>query len=139
MPEKSQRPKILIADDEPDANEILKEAFEEFGCEVEIAVSGDEAMLLIQSLGPDVLLLDLKIPRLDGESILKKIHERNLLPEMKIIILTGYNDFDRTRNNILSKFGRRVSAYLEKPVDLEQLLRLVFKELDIKFPDSLPD
>lgn len=123
------RKKILVADDEEDTITVLRDVFEEEGYEVIGAGNGEETLEAIRRETPDVLLLDLRLPRLSGEDILEEVCKDNLAPDMKIMILTGFSDFDITKERIQRKFGERISQYLEKPVDIEDLCRLVERHL----------
>lgn len=109
---------VLIADDEQDTVQVLKDVLGEEGYVVKGALDGQEALRMVKSEPPDILVLDLKIPGLDGERMLEQIWADELAPHMKVIILTGFNDFDRTKERILLRYGSRVSAYIEKPIDI---------------------
>ncbi len=122
-----QQPKarILIADDEQDSIQLMKEFLEEEGYEVHSAVEGHLALRLVKTEKPDVLVLDLKLPGLDGERMLEEIWAKELAPQMRVIVLTGFNDFERTKDRILTRYASRVAAYVEKPIDVDTFRKTI--------------
>jgi DNA-binding response OmpR family regulator len=82
-----------------------------------IAYDGESALNLVKEDEPDVMILDLKMPGIDGIEVLKKVKASR--PEIEVIILTGHgSEADR---EICMKLG--AFAYLQKPVDIEELSR----------------
>ena len=99
--------RILIADDEPIIRTDLKELLEELGYEVVAeARDGLEALDLIEKVKPDVVILDIKMPKLDGIRVAGEISDR-----FPVIILTAYTD----RHLIEKAKDSGVMAYLSKP------------------------
>lgn len=78
--------KVLIVEDDPMLVEIYSKKFELSGFEVSLANSGTEAISKAQEIHPDVILLDLVLPEMDGFGALKKIREDKSLDNTKIII-----------------------------------------------------
>jgi AmiR/NasT family two-component response regulator len=99
--------KILIADDEPLIRVDLRELLEELGYEV-VAEAGDghEAFRLIDQTNPDLVILDIKMPKMDGIGLARRISER-----FPVIILTAYTE----RHLIEKARDAGVMAYLSKP------------------------
>jgi len=88
--------KILLVEDDPFLIDIYKTKLEEAGFELELAADGEEALEKLKQnnsrqkpLWPDLLILDIVLPRTDGWEVLKKIKGDNLLKELKIIILSN--------------------------------------------------
>ncbi len=79
------------------------------------ATNGEEAWALIQECWPTVLITDIMMPKMDGLSLIRKIHEHGI--PMAYIIVSGYDNFQYAQKAI--RYG--VSEYLLKPVDMEQL------------------
>jgi Response regulator containing CheY-like receiver domain and AraC-type DNA-binding domain len=85
------------------------------------ADDGDEALILIKEKNPDIILMDMKMPGLDGMSLLKTVHAS--YPEKKVIVISGYSDFEYTRCAI----ENNVAGYLLKPFDRNQINQLLEK------------
>lgn len=122
--------KILVADDEEDTLIVLKDDLEEQGYQVFTALDGNEALRLLHAERPEILVLDLKMPGVDGERILSKIAEENFVPGIKVFVLTGFNDFDVTKERIRMKFGAIVAGYLEKPIDIDQFNSVIAEHVE---------
>lgn len=128
----SDKAKILLADDEEDTVAILKDALEDDGYTVLSALDGRDVLNFVRHENPDLLILDLRMPGLDGERILQEIDQAGLAPGMKVFILTGFNDFNVTKERIQRKFQHLVADYLEKPVDLNSLCERIRRHLERK-------
>jgi CheY-like chemotaxis protein len=102
--------RILIVDDSEDFAVSLKLHFETHGHEVQCAVNGRDALMLVLSHTPDVLLLDLAMPEMDGPSLLEVIRSYLRIQSLPVVVLTGLSEspmVDRVRslhvNTILLK------------------------------------
>lgn len=81
---------VFIVDDDEFILDIYTVKFKELGYNVEIAISGDEALEKIKKgFEPDIILLDVVMPQMDGFELLRNIREDHLVPKAKIIILTN--------------------------------------------------
>ena len=107
--------RILICDDEEGVRESLKLILEE-RFDLQTAENGEEAVQHVASAPFDVMLLDIKMPRMDGMETLKRV--RQLAPSMPVLILTAYHSVD------IAKEAVRLGAhdYLSKPFDKAELL-----------------
>jgi CheY-like chemotaxis protein/cytidylate kinase len=113
--------KLLLVDDERKFVQTLSErlSLREIGSVV--AYDGESALSIIKEEEPDVMILDLKMPGIDGIEVLKRVKETN--PAIEVIILTGHgSDADREMCMKLGAF-----AYLEKPVDVNALSETIKK------------
>ena len=107
--------KVLLVDDEEEFVKTLAERIEMRDVKSDIALNGEEALKAMDEDLPDVMVLDLKMPGIDGFEVLKRIKKDH--PEIEVIILTGHGtDADEERCMKLGAF-----AYLQKPVDIEIL------------------
>jgi DNA-binding response OmpR family regulator len=107
--------KILLVDDERDYVQTLSERLlmREMGSAV--AYDGESALDLIHKDDPEVIIVDLKMPGIDGFDVLRKVKESR--PDIEVIILTGHgNDADGRRCMEMGAF-----AYLQKPLDINEL------------------
>jgi two-component system cell cycle response regulator DivK len=82
--------KILVADDDFDNRTIVQEALEAAGYEVVMATNGEEALEKIASEHPEVVLLDLSMPKINGWEVAKRIRENEALENMPIIAFTAH-------------------------------------------------
>lgn len=108
--------KLLLVDDEEDFVRTLSERLNLRNLESHAVLSGEEALKLVTGSIPDIMLLDLKMPGIDGMEVLKRT--KKYYPGVQIIILTGHgNDLDEAEARRLGAFD-----YLKKPVDIEALV-----------------
>ena len=111
--------RVLIVDDETTIREQLPIAFEwaQYGYEVTAtAANGKEAIDKTQQCSPDLILLDIRMPVMDGLSFLKWLHE-SPYKETYVLILTGYSEFDYAITAM--KYG--AAGYLNKPLDEDEV------------------
>ena len=117
--------KILVADDDPAVSQTLKAALERNGYEVDLAANGEECLQKVLINKPDLLLLDIMMPRMDGFSFLVAIKELRALtgsaPEMPIMVITG-KDNEINRSLMVHE---DIRDYVLKPFNLEELLTKV--------------
>lgn len=129
---KKEKTKILLVDDDPKIIELLKVNLESENYEIDIAYDGEQALAKIWDKGvgrPDLIILDLMLPKMDGYNVARKIKSRNSTSNIPIIMLTG-------RNNPLDKIEGLINSeadyYFTKPVDINDLLIRIFKILSVK-------
>jgi YesN/AraC family two-component response regulator len=109
--------KVLIADDEVEFASTLMTRLQLRNFSVESVNSGKAALEAVARDQPDVMLLDLKMPDLDGLEVLARI--RQDYPELKVFILTGHGSFEAGKEGM--KLG--ANDYIMKPVDLNRLIK----------------
>lgn len=83
---------VLICDDEPDIRKVYRYAFEAQGAEVYEAADGYECLLMLADTSPDLVILDLFMPRRDGLSVLPEL--RRLLPRAAILVVSAHASVD---------------------------------------------
>lgn len=103
---------ILIVDDQPGIRLLLKEVFSKEGYEAIAAGSGKEALDKVQEACPDLVLLDMKIPGMDGIEILKRLKKSN--PGVHVIMMTAYGELDLIKESM--NWG--AERYFTKPFDV---------------------
>lgn len=122
--------KILIADDDPAVSQTLKTALERSGYEVDIAANGEECLQKVLINKPDLLLLDIMMPRMDGFSFLVAIKELRALtgsaPQMPVMVITG-KDNEVNRSLMTHE---DIKDYILKPFNLNELLNKIKKNLE---------
>lgn len=104
--------KVLIADDEPDILEILKYNLEKEGYQVSTAKNGDEALEKARQHQPDLIILDMMMPRKNGMQVLELLRAQEMFRDTLIMFLTALND-EATQ---LKGFGTGADDYVSKPV-----------------------
>jgi len=110
--------KILIAEDNLDLLPALRRSFEQQEYKVFTARDGREAMRLFYSERPDLVILDIMMPNMDGWEVCRRVREMSQVP---IIMLTAKSEQD----DIVQGFGLGVDDYITKPFYLEELLARV--------------
>jgi DNA-binding NtrC family response regulator len=117
-------PTILIVDDEKLLLESIVKSLSEAGYSTYAAASGKAALTIYENNNLDLLLLDVKLPDIDGISILKRIREKD--PELPIIIMTAYSGIRGAVEAIKSG----AYDYVAKPFDVEELLHVIKRCLE---------
>jgi len=111
--------KILIAEDNPVNRELLRELLEMRGHTVVEACDGEEALRVIEQTQPNLVLLDIGMPLLDGFGVIRKIRENPRFASMPVVAVTAYA-MQGDRERILSS---QFDGYLSKPVDARALVQ----------------
>ncbi len=117
MPE--QKPLVLVADDEQNAVVLLKRVLERDGFAVEIARDGLEALELAQQLQPDLILLDVQMPRLNGFEVTARLREDPETARIPVIFVTAAA---REATDVAHGFNLGADDYIRKPYDYHELL-----------------
>jgi CheY-like chemotaxis protein len=106
--------KILVVDDSKLVTDIVKLRLEMFGFQVRLAHSGEEALSAIASEVPDLMVLDVQMPGIDGYEVCRRLRDDPLLDDLRIIMLTSSDDKH-------AAFEAGVDDYLNKDIDLLNL------------------
>jgi DNA-binding NtrC family response regulator len=114
---------ILVVDDEDALRTVLSSELEGEGYDVATAADGDEAIKIVQKKPFNLVLLDIKMPKVDGFEVLKFVKEK--YPDVKVIMLTGFADL---KNAIESK-KLGADDFVSKPYDLVDLLTTIERVL----------
>lgn len=118
------RGKILAIDDEQNIRRLIESEFTLEGYEVKTAKDGQEGLKLLDGQAFDVVLLDIKLPRMNGIEVLKRLKKKS--PSTEVIMITGYGDIKTAVDSL--KFGAR--EYITKPFKLDELLGLVKQSVE---------
>ena len=108
---------ILIVDDEEVVRRSHLRSLEETGCHTEAAEDGYKALQVMEERDFDVVLLDLRMPGLDGMDVLKTIKER--WPESEVVVITGYPTLESAKQAL--RLGAQ--NYIAKPVGPDDVLK----------------
>jgi DNA-binding response OmpR family regulator len=109
--------RVLLVDDEEELVSTLGERFSLRGIEANAVMTGVDALNLIQEKDFDVVILDIKMPGMDGLQVLKKMRE--IRPGVKLILLTGRG----SENECEKGLKEGACAYLVKPIKIEDLIK----------------
>ena len=113
------RKNILVAEDDRNIAKLIKEIIERRGNSAVIALDGDEAFKVFNSVKFDLLITDLKMPKIDGMNLIKMVRERNKI--IPIIIITAYGS---DKNRVLAEnFG--VTRILSKPCSIVEITQAI--------------
>lgn len=122
--------KILLVDDEKEFVETLSERMAMRDLASDIALNGEEALQMVENDAPDVMVLDLKMPGIDGMEVLRKV--KKAYPDVQVIMLTGHgSEKDEAEARRLGAF-----EYLQKPTGVDKIVQTI-KSAFKKFDDSM--
>lgn len=121
---------ILIVEDEEELQAYLKESLEDNGFLVKTASDGIKALNMIAQSQPDLILLDLGLPNMSGESVCLEIRKK--YPNLKVIILSARND----TLDIVKGLNLGADDYVTKPFTLEELMARIKARLRSSSPDN---
>jgi two-component system alkaline phosphatase synthesis response regulator PhoP len=122
-----QQPLILIVDDEPDFREIFGTKLGAEGFRIETAENGEEGVKKAKELLPDLILMDVKMPKMDGAEAVLKLKEDPATAGIKAVFLTSLGDPRSEMHAISKKFSEEFGAqgYIKKTEDLATLAEKV--------------
>ena len=107
--------RLLVVDDEPEICEFLKAFFEDRDYDVRTASSGLEALQMLETDPPQLMLLDIHMPGMDGMNVLRRV--KASYPKIKVIMVTAIE----TRDKIEEAIRLGADNYITKPLSLEYL------------------
>jgi two-component system, NtrC family, response regulator AtoC len=121
---KSFNETILVVDDDPDIREVLKDRLESLNYRVLVASSGEEGLEIVEKQSPQMLLLDIEMPGMDGLEVLKEIRGRRI--DVTVVMITAYATIERAVR------AMREGAYdfIPKPFEPEHIALTVEKALE---------
>jgi DNA-binding response OmpR family regulator len=112
---------ILVVDDDEVVRGLLAWLFEDAGYSVRQAGDGREALFELIQEAPDCMVLDLMMPDVDGQTVLRRRREEGLAPQTRVVILTAKD----SRADAVYCWEQGADEYLQKPFDGERLIKLV--------------
>lgn len=121
MLEDNEKYRILLVDDEEEFLNASSQALHRRNLDVDVAPNGVTALELVEKNQYDVIVLDVKMPDIDGIEVFRIIHDKH--PNLPVILLTGHASIDDAFHT--SKDG--IADYLSKPIDMNHLAELIFK------------
>ncbi|HIK16982.1 MAG TPA: response regulator [Leptolyngbyaceae cyanobacterium M33_DOE_097] len=109
--------RILVVDDLPDNYVLLQTVLEDEGYQVEVADNGHTALERIESHPPDLVLLDVMMPEMNGFEVTRRIRQNPMLPFIPILLVTGYSD-----PLPADGFEAGADGFIRKPINFDDLL-----------------
>ena len=125
------QPYIIVTDDDPDIIEAISTVLETRPYNVATARNGEQCLEMIRKRNPDLLLLDLLMPKMDGFAVIRELQSDPATAKIPVLVLTTIvEDASRRRYELETGRDMPVKAYLQKPIAPEQLLLEVEKTLE---------
>lgn len=137
LPTKVPAPKdhILVVDDLPDNYVLLQMILEDEGYQVDVADNGQAALASIASHPPDLVLLDVMMPGMDGFEVTRRIRRDASIPFIPILLVTGYSE-----PTPADGFDVGADGFIRKPIDFDNLLhriRTILQPVEENLADCL--
>ncbi len=129
-----ERPTILVVDDEPDVRQWLRDALTMHGFHVAEAVDGIDALTQVRRTAPRLILLDLKMPRLDGYGVIKRLKADPATSHIPIVVLTAVAISRESEKVRLLDMG--ATRFLTKPISVESLVAEIREQLAAAIPEE---
>ena len=124
--------RILIADDNPQGAELLEAYLDELGAEVKTAGDGEATLKLVSEWKPDLLLLDIMMPRMSGFEVCKRLRSNEETKKLGILMVTALDQ----HVDIERAVEAGTDDFLTKPINKNELIRSVKSLLKSKKDDS---
>jgi two-component system phosphate regulon response regulator PhoB len=122
---KGQSYTVLIADDEPEVVDLVRMMLEWEGYTVLSAVDGLETLISCRAQRPDLILLDVRMPKMTGLAVLEKLHKDPKMAGIPVIMLSVVTGYPEVRDAL----QRGAVAYLPKPFEMREMVHLVERVL----------
>jgi chemosensory pili system protein ChpA (sensor histidine kinase/response regulator) len=124
--ESREKPLILVVDDNETIRNLVSMILNSQDMDVATVTDGDEALAYIEERRPDVMLLDLSMPRLDGLSVLRAVRGHPTLHDLRVVMLTAVANAPRFQE----VYDYNPDGYLEKPFRVNELIHQIRLVLD---------
>ncbi len=126
----TESPLVLVVDDEENFRDIISALLGASGFRVATASNGEEALAHAEELKPDLIILDMKMPVMDGGTTIAKLKEKESLKDIKVIFLSSFGDVREAAQSADQHFAKEMGAvdYLKK-TEIDSKLVARVKEL----------
>lgn len=128
--------KILVVDDEPDVRDFLSTCLEDAGFQVETAIDGFDALEKIEKSPPDLITLDLVMPRISGIKLMRKLRKNDAWKQIPVIIVTAHAKDELGQKDLQELYAEEVRPapehIIEKPITPTNLVSGIGKILDVE-------
>lgn len=120
-----ENPLILIVDDEPDVLAIYKTKLERNGFKVISAANGEEAVITATKEKPDLILMDMKMPVMDGVTAQQKIKNNPETKDLKVVFLTAFSDPMKIETDMALAKDAGAIDFIKKGINLDEFVEKV--------------
>ncbi len=117
--------KILIVDDEPEIRNLLLDFLTDSGYELETAADGENALKIFQQTNPDLIITDIKMPKMSGIQLLEAVRRQN--HDVIVIVMTSFG----SEESAIQALELRANNYIRKPMNRKELISLIKKYASI--------
>src|SRR6188472_3921283 len=125
----SGKRKLLLVDDDSELVDLLAKFFQEDGrFEVRIASNGFDAGMMVKEYRPDIILLDVMLPDINGKEVCHRVRADNTLEDVRIICISGMVEDDKIQELKLAG----ADDFLQKPFDIDMLIERMCMQLEIE-------
>jgi two-component system alkaline phosphatase synthesis response regulator PhoP len=127
---KAKKRRVLVVDDEPDFAALLRSILMKAGYSVAKAYNCEDALLQVRKARPDVITLDIQMPRKSGVFFYRKLKEQEEFRDIPVVVMTGLTCKDKEMESLVRYLLEpegipNPDAYLEKPVDRPRFLKTI--------------
>lgn len=123
--------RVLIVEDDAAIIELLRFLLEQEGLEVEVARDGLKALDKMEAFSPDLVLLDLRLPKLEGMDVLWEMRQNPRWNNVPVVIIS----VDSSPQTMLQGWRLGVDSYFIKPFDPDELIRVIRRILSVSRPE----
>jgi len=127
------RPKILIAEDDQILLSMYQRKFMMEGFDVYQAINGSEAMKILENIVPDMIMLDIIMPIMDGKQVLQHVKENEKLKDIPVVMLTNVATLEVITETAKSGVVRYLAKSNNTPNDVVKIVKSILAEKDKKF------
>ena len=135
--------RILVVDDEPDVRSFLAACIQDVGFQVETAVDGEDALEKVEANPPDLMTLDMVMPRKSGIQVIRALRKNERFKKLPVIVITAHahDEFgsDDVRDFYAFTSGLRPRYILEKPITPEKLVNSIAEILGVEAEEVPPE
>jgi two-component system, OmpR family, response regulator RpaA len=125
----SGKRKALVVDDDEELVELIRDVLEQDGrFEVRVANNGFDAGMMVKEYRPDIIVLDVMLPDINGREVCQRVRSDSTLEDVKIICISGMVEKDKIED--LKEAG--ANAFLQKPFEIEDLVERMCEMLDME-------
>jgi DNA-binding response OmpR family regulator len=126
--------KVLIIDDEIKALDLLKVSIEEYGFTVVAATSGKDGLMQVQTFAPHIIVLDVRMPEMDGWEVCRELKKNPLVRDTPVIFLTALSD----KREMVKAKSVGAALFLTKPIDPYYLANRIKNIVEEGLPHEVP-
>jgi excisionase family DNA binding protein len=124
--------KVLLVDDDPEIVELIHKSLEDDGrFEVRIAANGFDAGMMVKEYRPDLIILDVMLPDINGKEVCHRVRADSNLEEVRIICISGMIEDDKIQELRLAG----ADDFLHKPFDVDVLIERMCAQLEMEVPE----